>query len=214
MRPAALAMLLIAVTLSLVLYPSLPDPMPTHWNTSGQVDGWSPKPVGAFLMPLLMIWIAALFVALPRISPRDFPVDEQSRGYRAVGLSLMAFLLCIHVVALLVARGAKIDMAIVMSLLIGALFVILGNYMTKMTRNFFIGIRTPWTLADEDVWYRTHRLGGRVFMAAGIALMIVPVAGAAQHVAFIAIALTAAAIPTIYSYVIYRRMYLRPGDKK
>ena len=153
-----------------------------------------------------MAGMAGLFLILPRISPRGYSVDEASRGYRAIELSIVAFLLCVHVVVLLMSTGTRIDMSIIMAMLTGALFVVLGNYMAKVRRNFFIGIRTPWTLADEDVWYRTHRLGGRVFVAAGIALMMVPFAGAAQFPAFIAIALTAAAIPTVYSYVIYRRM--------
>ena len=214
MRFVSVAMLLIAVTLSLIFFPSLPDPMPTHWNASGEIDGWSPKLLGAFLMPLIMAGIVALFAALPRISPRGFAVDDESRGFRAIEISTVAFMLCIHIVVLLVSTGTRIDMSILMPMLVGALFVILGNYMTKMRRNFFIGIRTPWTLADEDVWYRTHRLGGRVFVIAGIALMIVPFAGAAQHAAFLTIALMAAAIPIVYSYVIYRRMYERNGEAK
>ncbi len=214
MRFVSLAMLLIAVTLSIVFYPTLPDPMPTHWNTSGEIDGWSPKPLGAFLMPLIMAGMVALFAALPRISPRGYPVDEQSRGYRAIELSIVAFMLCVHVVVLLASTGRRIDMAIIVPMLIGALFVVLGNYMSKMRRNFFIGIRTPWTLADEDVWYRTHRLGGRVFVAAGVALMIVPFAGAAQYAAFTAIAIAAAFIPIVYSYVIYRRLHLNHGENE
>ncbi|MFL6247608.1 MAG: SdpI family protein [Thermoanaerobaculia bacterium] len=207
MRFVSLAMLLIALTLSLVFYRTLPDPMPTHWNISGEVNGWSPKPFGAFLMPLIMAGMVALFAALPRISPRGYPVDEQSRAYRAIELSIVAFLLGVHVVMLLASTGTRIDMTVIVPMLVGALFVVLGNYMTKMRRNFFIGIRTPWTLADEDVWYRTHRLGGRVFVAAGIALMLVPFAGEAQHAALTAIVIAAAFIPIVYSYVIYRRMY-------
>ncbi|HEU4887869.1 MAG TPA: SdpI family protein [Thermoanaerobaculia bacterium] len=211
MRFVSLAMVLIAVTLSLVFYPTLPDPMPTHWNFSGEVDGWSSKMLGAFLMPLLMVGMVALFAVLPRISPRGYPVDAQSRGYRAIELATVAFLLGIHLVILLSATGTAINMTVIVPMLVGALFVVLGNYMSKMRRNFFIGIRTPWTLADEDVWYRTHRLGGRVFVAAGLALMIVPFAGEAQHAAFTTIAIAAAFIPIVYSYVIYRRLHLNNG---
>ena len=207
MRFVALAMFLVAVTLSLVFYPVLPDPMPTHWNVSGEIDGWSPKPVGTFLLPLVMIGTVGLFAALPRISPRGYPIDEESRAYRAVELSVVGLLLCIHVVILLSSTGTRIDMSVILPLLFGALFVVLGNYMAKMRRNFFIGIRTPWTLADEDVWFRTHRLGGRVFVAAGVALMVVPFAGEAQYTAFTIIAIAAAFIPIVYSYVIYRRLH-------
>jgi uncharacterized membrane protein len=123
-------------------------------------------------------------------------------------------MLCVHVVVLLASTGRRIDMAIIVPMLIGALFVVLGNYMSKMRRNFFIGIRTPWTLADEDVWYRTHRLGGRVFVAAGVAMMIVPFAGATQHAAFTAIVIAAAFIPIVYSYMIYRRLHLNHGENE
>lgn len=212
MRFVSLAMFLIAVTLSLVFYPALPDPMPTHWNISGEVDGWSPKLLGAFLMPLVMAGVVALFAVLPRISPKGFPLDAQSRGYRAIELATVAFSLAIHLVILLAARGTRIDMTVIVPMLVGALFVVLGNYMTKMPRNFFIGIRTPWTLADEDVWYRTHRLGGRVFVAAGLALMVVPFTGEAQHAVFTTIAIAAAFIPIVYSYVIYKRLHLNNGE--
>lgn len=207
MRFVSLAMLLIAVTLSLVCYPALPDPMPTHWNLAGEVDGWSSKAYGAFLMPLVMVFVVALFAALPRISPRGFSLDPQSRAYRTIELATVAFLFCIHGVVLLSATGTRIDVRILIPMLLGALFVILGNSMAKMRRNFFIGIRTPWTLADEDVWFRTHRLGGKVFVLSGIALMIVPFAGEAQYAAVTTILIATAFIPIVYSYVIYRRMY-------
>jgi uncharacterized membrane protein len=207
MRLVSPAMLLIAVALSLVCYPTLSDPMPTHWNVAGEVDGWSSKAFGAFLMPLVMAFVVAVFAALPRISPRGFPVDSGSRAYRAMELATVAFLFCVHGVVLLSSTGTRVDVSILMPMLVGALFVILGNFMTKMRRNFFIGIRTPWTLADEDVWFRTHRLGGKVFVIAGIALMIVPFAGEAQYAAVTTIVIATAFIPIVYSYVIYRRMY-------
>jgi uncharacterized membrane protein len=206
MRYVSLAMVLVAVALSFILYPALPELMPTHWNLHGDVNGWSEKMFGAFLMPLVMLGVLALFAVLPRISPRGYPVDGRSRGYRAIEMAIVAFSLSVHVMILLTATGTRVNVSILTPLLAGALFVILGNYMTKMRRNFFIGIRTPWTLANEDVWFRTHRLGARVFVAAGLALMIVPFLGQAQKVAFPAIAIVAALVPTVYSYVIYRRL--------
>jgi uncharacterized membrane protein len=207
MRFASLAIVLIAVVLSVVLYPQLPDPMPSHFNLAGEIDGWAPKPVGLFLLPLIMLGMVGLFAALPRISPRGYAVEENSRAYRAVELSTLAFMLCIHVMVLLMAMGTHLDVILIMTMLVGLLFVILGNYMSKMRRNFFIGIRTPWTLASEDVWFRTHRLGGRTFVIGGIALMVVPFAGLkAVAVAFPAIAIGAALVPVVYSYLIYRRL--------
>jgi uncharacterized membrane protein len=206
MRYVSLAMIVVAVALSFILYPALPELMPTHWNLQGQVNGWSEKMLGAFLMPLVMLAVLALFAVLPRISPRGYAMDGRSRAYRAIEMSIVAFSLSVHIMILLAATGTPVNVSILIPLLAGALFVILGNYMTKMRRNFFIGIRTPWTLANEDVWFRTHRLGAKVFVAAGLALMIVPFTGNAQKVAFPAIALAAALVPAVYSYVIYRRL--------
>jgi uncharacterized membrane protein len=207
MRFVSLALVLIAVALSVAFYPSLPDPMPTHFNLAGEVNGWSPRLLGAFLMPLIMLGVVALFAVLPRISPRGYPVADNSRAYHAITGSIVAFTFCIHVVVLLIATGVRLDSSTILCILAGALFIVLGNYMAKMRRNFFIGIRTPWTLANEDVWFRTHRLAGPVFVLAGIALMIVPLAGLnAVAIALPAIAFAAALVPAVYSYVIYRRI--------
>jgi uncharacterized membrane protein len=213
MKFVSLALLLIAFALALTLYPRLPDPMPSHWNMAGELDGWSPKVVGVFLLPMVMLMTVVLFRALPAMSPVGYPVDETSRAYRAIEAATVAFSFCIYVALLLTGLGVQVEIGTLMSVLAGALFIVLGNYMTKMRRNFFIGIRTPWTLANEDVWFRTHRLGGKTFVIGGIALLLVPFAGLpATAVAFPVIGLSAALVPAVYSYVIYRRM--QPGLEK
>src|SRR5690349_3793052 len=181
--------------------------MPSHFDWSGEVDGWSPKPVGVFFMPLIMAGLIGLFAALPSISPSDFSVAGTARAYHAIELSTIAFVLCIHIAVLLMAVGLRLNVSFILTILVGALFIVLGNSMSKIQRNFFIGIRTPWALASEDVWLRTHRLAARVFVIAGLAMMIVPFAGLkATAVAFPAIAIGAALVPAVYSYVIYRRL--------
>lgn len=199
MRFVSLAILLIAVALSVILYPRLPDPMPSHWNLAGEADGWSSKPTALILLPLIMAGTLGLFAALRS--------EDNARAYRVVEWSTLAFLLCVHLMAVLMATGTRLNATFTMTALVGALFVPLGISMPGMRRNFIIGIRTPWTLANEDVWERTHRLGGRIFVIAGVLLMIVPFGGLATvAVAFPIIAIAAALIPMVYSYVIYRRL--------
>ena len=163
------------------------------------------KPWGPYLLPLMMLGSAALFLLLPRISPRGWDVDGKSRGFRAIVASTLLFMLALHFGTLAFALGYPVSIPILIPMLVGILFIILGNYLGKVQRNFFIGIRTPWTLADDDVWYRTHRIAGRLFVIAGLFIVLaVPLAGErlASRV-IVAAALIAAVIPAIYSYVIY-----------
>lgn len=207
MRLAVAALIIAAVALSLAVYSRLPASMPVHWNLAGEIDDYAPKAIGAFLLPAIMLALAGVFAALPAISPSGFDIEQRSRAYRAILLAILLFMLGIHVHLLLSAMNMAPSISDVVPLLIGALFVIFGNYLPKMRRNFFIGIRTPWTLADEDVWFRTHRLGGVVFIVCGVLLMAVGpfLSGSAASIFLPALIGLAALVMVIYSFVIYRR---------
>jgi uncharacterized membrane protein len=207
MRLAVAVIVIAAVALSLAVYSRLPAEIPTHWNMAGKIDKYSPKAVGAFLMPAFMLGLAALFVALPAISPKGFEIDEKSRGYRAIFIALLMFMLGIHVLSLLAAMNISRSMPVTPPFLVGAVLIILGNYLPKVRRNFFIGIRSPWTLADEDVWFRTHRFGGLLLVVCGVLLMAIGpfLQGRASAIAVFALVVLAALASVIYSFVIYRR---------
>ncbi len=206
MKSIAAAIFVAAVIISVVFHSRLPETAPIHWNSAGEADNFAPRIVAVSIGPALLLGMALLFLALPAISPRGWSIDRTSRGYRATTLVTLLALLAFHAIAVLSAAGVPIDMNVVMPIVLGALFVVMGNYMTTVQRNFFIGIRTPWTLASEDVWFRTHRLGGRLFMAGGIAIALMPLFGI--HDGFVPLLLilgVVATIPIVYSYVIYRR---------
>jgi uncharacterized membrane protein len=205
MKLFVLATVVAALLASAISYDRLPSEIPIHWNSSGEVDDTMAKPWGPFFLPLMMLGAAALFLVLPRISPRGWDIDGKGRGFRAIVMSTLLFLLALHLGTLAFALGYPVSIPILVTMLAGLLFIILGNYLGKVQRNFFIGIRTPWTLADEDVWFRTHRIAGRLFVIAGIFILVaVPFAGERFAAALVvAGALTAALIPAIYSYVIY-----------
>jgi uncharacterized membrane protein len=186
-------------------YGALPDAMPTHWNLHGEVDGYMPKPWGPWLMPVMALLLYAGFSVLPRISPRDYGMMRFRRAFEIVRAATIALLVSLHLASLATAFGATIRMERVVPASIGLLFLVLGNYMGKLTRNFFFGIRTPWTLASDEVWSRTHRLGGKLFVFGGLALAGSALVGAGLPVLLIVTAIVALA-PVIYSYVIYRRL--------
>jgi uncharacterized membrane protein len=186
-------------------YAGLPDPMPTHWNAAGQVNGWMPKFWGAFLVPIIMAAVWLTFLVLPRISPHGFEMEPFLRAWGILKVTILALLLFVGVLVLrAAATGGELSQT-PLFFGMGILFIVMGNLLGKVTRNFFVGIRTPWTLANEEVWYRTHRLGGKLFVAAGVVVAAMALSGVYVWPIFVSIGL-AGLIPVVYSYVIYRRL--------
>lgn len=194
-----------AFALSAAFYSRLPDLVPTHWSGSGVADGFTPKPWGPFVGPLLMAGVYALFLAIPVVSPRNYRIGPFARVYGILQCSLVGFLFVVNALVLLAGTGARVDIGRALTIAAGVLFTILGNFMGKVTRNFFVGIRTPWTLASEEVWFRTHRLGGKLLVLGGIVGICGGLAGGGP--AWIAAPMIVVAIASVvYSYVVYRKI--------
>lgn len=187
------------------LYPYMPARVPTHWNAQGQVNGYM-SPLGAMLTPMIVIAVlAVLTLLLPAISPRGFAITPFGSIFALIMLALQAFVLVSALAVLLNAAGHPVQMPLISMLGIGALLMVIGNYLGKLRKNFFIGIRTPWTLASDAVWERTHRVGGWLFMLAGAVGIVLALAGGSL-VGLVAIVLAVALVLTVYSYVAYRRL--------
>ncbi|KGI77611.1 SdpI family protein [Oleiagrimonas soli] len=203
--------LVIGAAVAFWLWPQLPARVPSHWNLEGQVDGTMPR-FWAALFPMLSVAVVALLsVLLAAVSPNRFRVGSFAPVYFGLMLVLQGFVLVLGICMLLVGAGYPLPMPKVAMLGLGALFMILGNYMGKLRRNFFIGIRTPWTIASEATWERTHRLGGWLFVLLGAVVLIGTLLGMPHVLAFILI-VTVALFPALYSYVIYRRVEGPPQD--
>lgn len=201
-----LIMIAIAFGATAVLYPSLPDPMPSHWNAGGEVDDYMALPWGALILPLMMFGMWLLFLALPAISPKGFRMSRFMGVYATIINTILAFQLLITGVVLAAGMGYPVDMNRVVPIGVGVLFVVIGNYLGKTTRNFFLGVRTPWTLASDEVWRRTHRLAGWMFVLAGIIIAATGVFNIIWIWLFLGVALTAALVPVVYSFLLYRRL--------
>jgi uncharacterized membrane protein len=152
-----------------------------------------------------MIGIYLVFFILPKISPRGYRFDSFLGVWEIVRTAILALLLLVHVLILLSGAGIAIDLVRAMETGGGLLLVLLGNYMGKLGKNFFIGIRTPWTLASDEVWFRTHRLGGKLFVLAGLVLFATGVLGFGPVLPMFAIG-AAALVSVVYSYLLYRRL--------
>ncbi len=167
---AVLVLVLIAIALaaSFSLYSSLPERMPTHWNMKGEVNGWSGKPLACLILPSFMLLILFFILAADWLSPVHFKVGAFRSAFNYLMVIVAALMFYIHAIAL---AAALYPTRFYGRWMLGGMFLFfawLGNMLGKTRRNFWIGIRTPWTLASDAVWIATHRLGARVFMAMGI----------------------------------------------
>lgn len=203
-----MAALLLVLGMGAVVYPELPARVPLHWNAVGEVDGWGERPL-LLIHSAIMLGLAALWLVLPRISPRRFGVDRFADTWWFSGMllvALFAYMQCIHLWAAL-KPGFPMDRAVLGG--IALLFVLLGNVMGKLRRNFWLGVRTPWTLANERVWYATHRLAARTMVAGGLlalAAALGALSGPLSGMVAVAALLGSALVPVVFSLVYYKRL--------
>ncbi|MGI8619404.1 MAG: SdpI family protein [Gemmatimonadaceae bacterium] len=195
----------VAFLASAVVYQDLPDRMPTHWNMSGEVDGWTSQPWGAFLIPIMLLVGLAIFHLIPSIDPRRGNYAKFKGTYEILIIAIMVFMLGVHLVILAAALGNDVSVARVMPLGVGILFMVIGNLLPRTRPNWFIGVRTPWTLSSDRVWERTHRFAGRLFVAAGALILLVGiVAPAMAQPVLIGSTVVVSVAVLVYSYVIWR----------
>lgn len=199
------ALIVLAASLASWLYPVLPDPVPTHWNMQGGVDGYMAKPWGVFAGPLLILGMWAVLRVVPFVSPRGFRMESFFSVYRILVLAIVSLMALVICAALLAAAGHEFGFVGLVTGVLGILFIVLGNYMGKVRQNFFVGIRTPWTLASEEVWQRTHRLAAWLFVIAGAVTVAGSLIGWGGYVLLPA-ALLAGLLPVLYSLWSYYRI--------
>jgi len=200
-----LSFVALSFALAAWLYPQLPEQVPVQWNMYDEINRTLPKPLGAFVMPLSCLGICVLLWILPYISPKGFGLERFARTYETLQLCMVAFFFFVAVLQLLAAAGMGIPAGRSTSFAMGLMFVVLGNFMGKLTTNFFVGIRTPWTLASKEVWLRTHRLGGKLFVLSGFILVLSGLLDGGFIPLFVVTALLVVVL-VLYSYLLYRRL--------
>ncbi len=202
-----LLIVIAAFAASAIVYPRLPEMLPTHWNgMDAQPNGWSSRVVGAWLTPVLLLGIWALVRVLPAIDPRGANYAKFGGAFEAIIDSVMLFLLGMHIVLLRAALGYPVQMERIVPFGIGVLLIVIGNLLPRCRPNWFVGIRTPWTLSSDRVWEKTHRFGGRLFVAAGFLIATAALFWVQWvHVVLITSILLATAAVLIYSYLEWKR---------
>ncbi len=202
-----LVVLLGLMVTAFIVYPQLPERVPMHWNMAGEVDNYGSRFTGAFAIPLLTVAIYIGMVFMPLIDPKKANYAVFLKAYRAIRTGLVLFFVLLYILTIAFALGYEVDIARLVPLFLGILFIIIGNFLSQVRHNYFVGIKTPWTLASEKVWRRTHRLGGFVFVAAGvISIAAVFFPPPFNFWAVLGSVISAVAITFIYSALAYKRL--------
>ena len=190
-----------------LLWNQLPDQMASHWNVNDQVDGYMSKIWGVFMMPLITLGMFALFIIVPNIDPLKANIAEFRETFNLFIVFIVGFMVYIHVLTLRWNLGyTNLGIGKAMLPAVGLLFIVIGSLLRKAKRNWFIGIRTPWTLSSDSVWDETHRLGSVLFMISGVLALIGGIFGGMIAFWFLFIPLMGSTIfLLVYSYVLYQR---------
>ena len=193
--------ILIPILVGLLLWEQLPEQVPFHWNVRGEVDGWAGKTEAVFFMPLFMLvmhWVCVFACT----------ADPKSKNYHPKTISLVLWIcpilnLVLNTLVFATALGHAVRVEIMMPLLLGIVFILVGNLLPKMRQSYTMGIKLPWTLNNEENWNKTHRFGGKLWVAGGVAIMSTALLG--NFWILIAAMIIMVLAPTIYSYLLYRK---------
>ena len=193
--------ILIPILIGIVLWDKLPDQLPIHWDINGAVDSYANKMQAVFAMPLVLVafqWICVLGTSL---DPKKQNINDKMVTLVLWIIPIIS-LLCNSMVYA-TALGNKVNVEIIMPLFMGALFVVIGNYLPKCKQSYTVGIKIPWTLNDEENWNKTHRMAGFLWVIGGILIMATAFLGAFWL--FFIVLIPMVIVPFVYSYLLYKK---------
>ena len=183
--------------------------VPVHWNAAGRIDGYADKWTGLFIAPLMALVTSLIFVAVSVGEPRQDNLAKSRALVTIAWSGMLATAIVIEFAQVATLYGWPVPVARLVVGGIGLFFMILGNQLSKSRQMYMVGIRTPWTLADPDIWIATHRLGGKLMMVAGLAWLVAAACGwvgPASLLPLIVLMMAAGLVPVVYSYLLWRRM--------
>lgn len=202
------------IVIALISYPFLPASVPSHWNAAGQVNGYMSKEVNAILWPAISLGIFILvrgLIALgPALGSSRANAASNLRATKNIAnlivIAVMLFMLVLQIATTAIGLGIPLDLLFILNIALSILFIFIGNFLGKVPRNLYVGIRTPWTMVNDDVWNRTHRLGGWLFVAAGLLGLGLGFVPGLKLWGLVVAILIAALITVVYSYIVYKEI--------
>ncbi len=204
------SIILLAFFIGIYIYPQMPERMASHWNAEGRVDGYMSKTLALSLMPLFSLGLYLLSILIPKIDPMKENIERFRGYYDNFIIVLIGFLFYVHIAMISWNLGFGFNMVYALTPAFSVLFYYCGVLMENAKRNWFIGFRTPWTLSDDEVWDKTHRVGGKLFkLCALLTLVSFPLIDAIPYYLPAIVILPAILIALYliaYSYVEYQRV--------
>ncbi|MDD2731953.1 MAG: SdpI family protein [Candidatus Pacebacteria bacterium] len=199
-------LILFSFSIGLFIYPNLPERLPSHWNIYGEVDSWVDKNFAVFFFPCLTLFIYLLMTFLPLIDPLRENYYQFRGPYFIFRTSFVVFLTGLYLYTFWAAFNTELNINYFILPALSLFFIIIGLFLPKIKRNYFVGIRTPWTIHSEEVWDKTHRFGGKVFIVVGVVALISVLMPLYSFWIFIVSALLGAFTPIVYSYIIFKKI--------
>lgn len=202
---SSILLTVVSLLLSLTVFSSLPEQIPAHWNVHGTVDRFAPK-LTVFIFPGIIFLITILFQFMRRTDPNSDNYDKFQREYHRYTFVIGLVFFAVQIMTIAAAFRMDFNVNLIFCLGIGSLFIFIGNLLPKTKHNYFIGIRTPWTLADEQNWFRTHRLAGKIWVLGGLIVALTALAPESLQVpVFLTILAVMVVTPFVYSYTEFRK---------
>jgi uncharacterized membrane protein len=203
-----LSIIILAVVVGILVYPYVPDRVASHWNARGQVDGYMTKFWGIFLLPIIMTGIFFLYFLIPAIDPLKSNIESFRKYYNAFWIFLFTFFLYIFLMTVAWNLGYHFKFTFFLDPALAIFWYFIAILLAKSKRNWFVGIRTPWTLSSDEVWEKTHKLGSMLFkIAAILSLFSIFFNGSSLAVGFIIFPVIAISVITvIYSYFAFKKI--------
>lgn len=189
------------------IWSELPDRVPTHFNIHGEANGWSDKTTLMFIPGAFGIGLYILMLIIPFLDPKD-KIQQMGDKFYTFRFVLTLFISVLMTYILYASKEGSLKNPNVLIVILGALFAVLGNYFQIIRPNYFIGIRTPWTLESEHVWKKTHVLGGRIWMTGGILICILSFVisdNRSLMIVFGILTFILVIIPVVFSYMEFKR---------
>ncbi|MEJ9225017.1 SdpI family protein [Priestia megaterium] len=201
-----LSITLLTLVAWLIALPHLPATMPIHWGANGEADGFATKINAMILTVGIMVLIYFIIAFVPRIDPRKENYKYFSKTYNIVLNAVLLLFFFVNMSTILQGLGYNVPMSYIAPIMAGLVFIIIGNYLQRVRSNYFMGIRTPWTLSNETVWKKTHRLSGKIFFIGGLLILISAfLPDGYKSVIMWGSIVLCVAVPYLYSYLAYKK---------
>lgn len=190
---------------SVVARPYLPDKIPMHWNLAGEIDSYTNKNYGIFYLPLMMLAMLILFELSPKLDPKKENYEIFKKEWLIIKTGILTLFAYLQGTIIYLALNPDKDVRPLIFIGLGSLFVLIGNYLSKIRQNYFIGVKLPWTLADEDNWNKSHRLASWTFVLAGLIILLEAVVVFYPGLVIGTSLFLAIVLPIVYSYYLFKQ---------